>query len=67
MFGKISYSLIGEHSSEFNINNETGEISVAKSTAIDREEREEIILQVMASDGAPAETRRTTAVPVSLV
>ncbi|RZF35066.1 hypothetical protein LSTR_LSTR009658 [Laodelphax striatellus] len=66
VFGEVAYSLIGEHSSEFSIDSETGEITVARSTALDREERDDVTLQVMASDGAPNDIKRTTAVPVSI-
>lgn len=65
-FGIITYSLIGEHSNDFNIDPDTGEIRVTSTGALDREAHQEIILQVMASDGAPIETRRTASTPVSV-
>ncbi|XP_063989387.1 cadherin-87A isoform X2 [Diachasmimorpha longicaudata] len=63
-FGEVSYSLIGEHASDFNIGHETGEITVGVATVLDREERSEITVTVMASDNAPVNSRRTTTVPV---
>lgn len=64
LFGQVSYSLIGEHASDFNIGHETGEITVGAATVLDREETPEITVTVMASDGAPLNSRRTTTVPV---
>lgn len=64
-YGIVTYSLIGEHSSDFNIDYQSGEITVANPVVLDREVRQEITLQVMASDGAPPDQRRTVAVPVS--
>lgn len=63
-FGEVSYSLIGEHASDFNIGHETGEITVGGATVLDREETPEITITVMASDGAPLNSRRSTTVPV---
>ncbi|XP_011304986.1 cadherin-87A [Fopius arisanus] len=64
VFGEISYSLIGEHASDFNIGHETGEITVGAATVLDREETGEITVTVMASDGGPIKSRRSTTVPV---
>lgn len=65
-YGVVTYSLIGEHSSDFNIDYQSGEITVANPAVLDREARQEITLQVMASDGAPPDQRRTVAVPVHI-
>lgn len=64
IFGNVRYSLIGEHAADFNIGHETGEITVGGATVLDREETEEITVTVMASDGAPVNSRRSTTVPV---
>jgi hypothetical protein len=65
VFGSVSYSLVGEHSSDFSVNYNTGEVTVANPAVLDRETTPDITIQVMASDGAPPETRRTVAIPVS--
>lgn len=65
VFGSVSYSLVGEHSSDFSVNYKTGEVTVANPAVLDRETTPDITIQVMASDGAPPETRRTVAIPVS--
>ena len=43
---------------------ETGEITVGTATVMDREATPEITITVMASDGAPQNSRRSTTVPV---
>ncbi|KAJ8670760.1 hypothetical protein QAD02_002019 [Eretmocerus hayati] len=63
-FGDVTYSLIGEHASDFNIGHETGEITVGAATVLDRESVPEITISVLASDNAPPNSRRTTSVPV---
>lgn len=65
-FGKITYSLIGEHSTDFHIDAQTGEITVANTGLLDREVISDLTIQVLASDGAPLNTKRTISVPVSL-
>ncbi|XP_012283433.1 cadherin-87A [Orussus abietinus] len=65
-FGEVSYSLIGEHASDFNIGHETGEITVGSATVLDREIMPEITITVMASDGAPVNSRRSSSVPVHI-
>ena len=65
VFGNVTYSLVGEHSTDFSVNYKTGEVTVANPALLDRETTPDITIQVMASDGAPPETRRTVAVPVS--
>lgn len=66
-FGKVTYSLVGEHSTDFNIDAQTGEITVANSGILDRETISELTIQVVASDGAPANLRRTVSLPVSII
>lgn len=65
-YGKVTYSLVGEHSTDFNIDPQTGEITVGNSGILDRETISELTIQVVASDGAPMNFRRTVSVPVSL-
>lgn len=65
-FGKVTYSLIGEHSSDFHINSESGDITVSNTGLLDREMLSDLTIQVLASDGAPASVKRTISVPVSL-
>jgi hypothetical protein len=65
VFGSVTYSLIGEHSSDFSVKYNTGEVTVANTDLLDRETIPDIMIQVMASDGAPPETRRTVTAPVS--
>lgn len=65
VFGSVTYSLVGEHSSDFSVNYKTGEVTVANPDVLDRETTPDITIQVMASDDAPPEMRRTVAVPVS--
>lgn len=64
IFGKVIYSLIGEHASDFNIDHDSGEITVGPATVLDREYRPDISITVMASDNAPISSRRSTTVPV---
>ncbi|PNF35261.1 hypothetical protein B7P43_G04794, partial [Cryptotermes secundus] len=66
VFGSVSYSLVGEHSSDFSVNYKTGEVTVANPAVLDRETTPDITIQVMASDGAPPETRRTVAIPIHI-
>jgi len=66
VFGTVSYSLVGEHSSDFSVNYNTGQVTVANPALLDRETTPDITIQVMASDGAPPDTRRTVAVPIHI-
>ncbi|KAG5879259.1 hypothetical protein JTB14_012529 [Gonioctena quinquepunctata] len=63
-YGEVSYILTGEHSENFAIDNETGYITVANSNFLDHELINETVIQVVASDGAPRNTRRSVSVPV---
>ncbi|CRK91477.1 CLUMA_CG005143, isoform A [Clunio marinus] len=60
-FGTIKYSLLGEQSQYFEIDEKSGEIFVADSTELDREKHSEIVLSAVATDqGLPIEGRRST-------
>ncbi|KAH9361521.1 hypothetical protein HPB48_001377 [Haemaphysalis longicornis] len=64
-FGVVSYSLVGEKSGDFHVN-EKGEIRVAGMANLDREMTPTITLQVVATDmGHDTTTRRSVSVPVS--
>ncbi|GLV42165.1 Cadherin 87A, partial [Carabus blaptoides fortunei] len=65
-FGKITFSLIGEHSTDFHIDAATGEITVANTGLLDREVISDLTIQVVASDGAPLNSKRTISVPVHI-
>lgn len=62
-YNKISYSLLGQHSSYFIINATTGEIFIAPNKSLDREQHEVIKFQVQAEDATtqPTESRKTVA------
>ncbi|PSN52632.1 hypothetical protein C0J52_14597, partial [Blattella germanica] len=66
VIGSVTYSLVGEHSTDFSVNYMTGEVTVANPALLDREATPDVTIQVMASDGAPQETRRTVAVPIHI-
>ena len=60
-FGAIKYSLLGEQSQHFEIDEKTGEIFVTDSEALDREKQSEITLSAVATDqGEPTKGRRST-------
>ncbi|KAJ8969553.1 hypothetical protein NQ314_001705 [Rhamnusium bicolor] len=63
-YGEISYNLTGEHHENFIIDNKTGYITVANSNFLDHEKINETVIQVVASDGAPSNLRRSVSVPV---
>jgi len=59
--------LIGEQSQHFEIDENTGEIFVANTTALDREKQSEIMLSVVAIDqGLPIDERRSTTSNVNI-
>lgn len=63
----VKYSLLGEQSQHFEIDETTGEIFVADSSDIDREKQSEIILSAVATDqGLPIEGRRSTTANVNV-
>ncbi|KAB0801704.1 hypothetical protein PPYR_03890 [Photinus pyralis] len=63
-YGVVSYSLLGEHSENFEISSHSGEISVKNPLFLDHEMLNETVIQVMASDGGVGNLRRTKSVPV---
>ena len=65
-FGRVTYALTGEHSENFNIDLETGEITVKNSKFLDHEILNETTIQVVAADGAPGNLKRTNSLPVSI-
>lgn len=65
-YGQVTYSLVGEHSNDFTLGHENGELRVANPSILDREDVKEITVEIVASDGAPPDTRRAVSVPVSL-
>lgn len=65
-YGNVSYALTGEHNENFHIDRETGEITVANSNFLDHEMIKETVLEVVASDGAPNQIKRSISVPVYL-
>lgn len=67
VFGEITYSLVGEQSKNFQIEQDSGIIIVLNSTVLDRETYSEISLTGIASDKGPVTTRKSSAVPVCFV
>lgn len=67
IFGEIVYSLVGEMSRHFSIDVDSGIITVANSSFLDRERQADVSLSAVASDKAPITTRKSTAVPVSAI
>lgn len=65
-YGQVTYSLVGEHCNDFTLGHENGELRVANPAILDREDVKEITVEIVASDGAPAETRRAVSVPVRM-
>lgn len=63
-YGEVSYYLTGEHSEHFAIDDKTGYITVANSNFFDHETINQTVIQVVAQDGAPINTRRSVSVPV---
>lgn len=61
--GKINYRL-SQQSSDFKIDENTGEISILSSANLDRETNDEITVQVVAIDSAPGDEARSAIVPV---
>lgn len=63
-FGEIRYSFKGDYVNDFVIDEQTGDIKVANSAALDREKVPDILLKVEAVDLAPPEERKSSIVPV---
>ena len=64
--GVVTYSLSEQSLGDFSIDKDTGQIMVLNNSKLDREIREEMTLQVIATDGAVGEDARSTIVPVSM-
>nr|UZM07820.1 cadherin 1 [Geocoris pallidipennis] len=62
--GRVTYKISEQSFNDFTIDPVTGEITVLDSSKLDRESREEIVLQGIATDNAPGEEARTASVPV---
>ncbi|EEB19942.1 conserved hypothetical protein [Pediculus humanus corporis] len=65
-YGQVTYSLVGEHSNDFTLGLENGELRVANPAILDREDVKKITVEIVASDGAPPDTRRAVSVPVHI-
>lgn len=65
-YGKVTYSLTGESSENFDISPETGEITVKNEEFLDHEIIQETTIQVVASDGAPGNLKRSVSVPITI-
>lgn len=64
IFGNVTYTLIGDQSSNFNIDSISGAITVQNSSFLDRERLPEASFSAMAVDKAPIATRHSAIVPV---
>lgn len=63
----VKYSLLGEQSQHFEIDEATGEIFVAEAADLDREKQAEIILSAVATDQGPhVDGRRSTTANVNV-
>ncbi|XP_045767509.1 cadherin-87A isoform X2 [Maniola jurtina] len=65
-FGKVTYSLSGEQSSQFNIDPTTGIITVAEGSIIDREITSDLWFRVVATDNASDHLKKSANVPVHI-
>ncbi|XP_061704355.1 cadherin-87A isoform X2 [Cydia pomonella] len=65
-FGQVRYSLTGELSNLFSIDELSGVVTVAEGADIDREVTSDIWLRAVASDGAPPAKQKTTSVPLHI-
>lgn len=65
-YGKLTYALTGEHSERFAVAPDTGVITVSDSEFFDHEMVQDTVIQVVASDGAPANLKRSVTVPVNV-
>lgn len=64
IFGNVTYSLIGDHSNNFNVDSISGSITVQNSTFLDRERLPDVSFSAVAVDKAPITTRHSSIVPV---
>ena len=65
-FGHVTYKLEGTFQEDFQIGSEDGTISVVNSRLLDREKMDNLILQVVAVDSAPVQSRKSSTVPVNI-
>ena len=65
-FGIVTYKLEGTYQEGFQISHDDGTISVVNSDLLDREKMDNLILQVVAVDSAPAESKKSSTVPVNI-
>lgn len=63
-FGVVRYSLAGSNSAALTVDPISGLVTVADPRLLDREERQEFTVQVVATDGATQDSARTATVPV---
>jgi len=67
VFGEITYTLIGENNKYFSIDAYTGNVMVANSSILDREQIKELTLSVVAQDKAPAAVQKSATATVSKI
>uniref|UniRef100_A0A1B6L3B2 Cadherin domain-containing protein n=1 Tax=Graphocephala atropunctata TaxID=36148 RepID=A0A1B6L3B2_9HEMI len=65
-YGTVRYSLAGAHSGGFTVDPLSGKVTVADPSLLDREARQELTVQVVATDGGPTESSRTATVPLKV-
>ena len=65
-FGIVTYKLEGTYQEGFQISHDDGTISVVNSDLLDREKMDNLILQVVAVDSAPSESKKSSTVPVNI-
>uniref|UniRef100_B3P4D8 GG17179 n=1 Tax=Drosophila erecta TaxID=7220 RepID=B3P4D8_DROER len=66
VFGEITYTLIGENNKYFSIDAYTGNVMVANSTILDREQIKELTLSVVAQDKAPAAVQKSATATIHI-
>ena len=65
-FGHVTYKLEGTYQDDFQIGHEDGTISVVNTGLLDREKMDNLILQVVAVDSAPSESKKSSTIPVNI-
>ena len=65
-YGVVTYSLEGTYKESFQIDHSDGTISVVNTDLLDREKVDNLILQVVAVDSAPSESKKSSTVPVNI-
>ncbi|KAH8382777.1 hypothetical protein KR009_005221 [Drosophila setifemur] len=66
VFGEITYTLIGENNKFFSIDAYTGNVMVANSSILDREQIKELTLSVVAQDKAPATVQKSATATIHI-